>query len=115
MMNLLLIWMALFIGLIMFAIDKPPRMGALTLAYFLSWSVIHVPGALVYLHPDFPWNAEATKVGFEVTLYGMAAFVVGAIAARMVARMHVSAPTRQTEVTKGDILNLLGWRVLIAG
>lgn len=117
MMNLLLIWVALFTGLMLLAVDKRHREGALTLAYFFSLSIIHVPGVLAYLNPDLRGGAEATKVGFEVTLFGMAAFIGGAIAARIVARryMHLNVSTKHTEVAKGDMLDRLGWRVLIIG
>ncbi len=102
MLSLLFIWAALFIGLILFAIDKYRMEGALTLAYFLSFSVIHVPGVLAYLNPDYVWGGvEPTKVGFEVTLIGMASFICGAIAARVIARryedINVSAKQRSLQ------------------
>jgi hypothetical protein len=75
--------MGLLIALIGCAIGRPSRGGALTLAYFLGLSLIHVPGVLPFLDsatglPDW----EETQIGFEMTIFGMAAFVAGAVLAR---------------------------------
>ena len=53
MLNELLIWGALLVGLVFLVVDKRRGIGALTLAYFLSLSLGHVPGLLVYLDPDY--------------------------------------------------------------
>lgn len=113
MMNLMLIWVALLIGLVLLAIDKRRMAGALTLAYFLSFSVSHVPGVLAYLNPDINWaGAKATQVGFEVTLFGMAAFIGGAVAARILAHQYTQV-SAHAEVAMD--VDRLGWRVLIIG
>ena len=78
MLNELLIWAGLLVGVVFLAVDKRRGIGALTVAYFLSLSLGHIPGLLVYLNPDM--TSEATKVGSDVTLIGMTAFIVGAMA-----------------------------------
>src|SRR6266849_2963074 len=82
-LGLLVIWGALLIALVIFAIGRPGRGGALTLAYFLGLSLIHVPGLLPFLDSDSglaDW--DETRFGFETTILGLAAFVSGAVLAR---------------------------------
>jgi hypothetical protein len=112
MLNDLLIWVALLVGLAFLVVDKRRRVGALTLAYFLGLSLGHVPGLLGYLDSDLLSDAEPTKVGFDVTLIGMTAFIVGAIAARILPRRTTIA-FQKTAST--DIKSQLGWRVLTLG
>lgn len=90
MQNLLLAWAGLLVALVMFAVRGPGHGGALTLAYFLGLSLIHVPGVLPFLNPgsgldDF----DETLLGFELTILGMAAFVAGAILVSLVDQRHV--------------------------
>jgi hypothetical protein len=117
MMNQLLVWGALFVALVALAIDKRRRVGALALAYFFGISLIHVPGALAYLSPGVNWgNAEATKVGFEVTLVGMAAFVAGVAAARVASRRQDRELLLQhIAVAKSGLLDRFGKRVTLIG
>ena len=112
MLNELLIWAALLVGVVFLAVDKRQGIGALTVAYFLSLSLGHIPGLLVYL--DTNLTAEATKVGSDVTLIGMTAFLVGTLAARILQRPPKSAAADQPAFSD-DILSWLGWRVLIIG
>jgi hypothetical protein len=65
------------------------RSAGLPLAYFLQVSLIHVPGAVLYLDAG---DGNATKVGFEQTTIGMVAFLVGVIIARYA---FVRPPGRQ--------------------
>ena len=77
MLILLSIWLAVGIGLI---VCQGRRGSAgLPLAYFLGLSLIHVPGAILYLDAE---EGNVTKVGFEQTTIGMVAFLVGVIIAR---------------------------------
>ena len=115
MLNDLLIWGALLVGLVFLVVDKRRGIGALTLAYFLALSLGHVPGVLAYLDPDtILGDAEATKVGFDVTLIGMTAFIVGAMAARILPRRTTSVKAYQ-QTASADIFSRLGWRVLTIG
>lgn len=117
MMDHLLIWVALFVALVALAIDKRRSVGALALAYFFGISLIHVPGALAYLSPGVNFgNAEATKVGFEVTLYGMAAFVAGVGAARIFARRQDrELLIQRIGAAKTGLLDRFGRHVTIIG
>lgn len=84
MADLLLIWLLLLAALTWLAVTRRQPGGALTLAYFLGLSIIHVPGVLAYIGPIslFIGRAPATRIGFELTLMGMATFVGGAIVGR---------------------------------
>jgi hypothetical protein len=114
MLNDLLIWGALLVGLVL-VVGKRRGNGALTLSYFLALSLGHVPGVLSYLDPDtILGDAEATKVGFDVTLIGMAAFIAGAMAARMLPLRTTSAKAYQ-QTASVDVFSRLSWRVLMMG
>jgi hypothetical protein len=94
MLILLSIWLAVCIGLIV----CQGRWGSagLPLAYFLILSLIHVPGAILYLDAD---EGNVTKVGFEQTIIGMVAFLVGVIIAKyaFVRPLGKQASAAQTE------------------
>src|SRR5438552_14733976 len=85
---LLVAWVGLLAALISFAVGRPREGGALALAYFLGLSLIHVPGVLPFL-TSVAFSAfsqgladrAATEIGFQITIVGMAAFVVGAVLA----------------------------------
>src|SRR5580704_3513069 len=115
MLNDLLVWGALLVGLVFLVVDKRRGIGALTLAYFLDLSLGHVPGLLTYLNPDIIGEAaEATKVGFDVTLIGMTSFIVGAMAARILPQRTTSVKVYQ-QTAGADIFSRFGWRVLTMG
>jgi hypothetical protein len=114
MLNDLLIWVALLVGLVFLVMDKRRRAGALTLTYFLALSLGHVPGLLAYLDPDLLSDSEPTKVGFNVTLIGMTAFIAGATAARILPQRTTSLKAHQHTVSP-QILSRLGWRMLTIG
>src|SRR5262245_120642 len=114
MLNDLLIWGALLVGLVFLAVDKRRKTGALTLAYFLALSLGHVPGILAYLDPEgFLRDPEATKVGFDVTLVGMTAFIVAAIAARILPQRTTNMAYQQT--VSPDVFSRYSVRVLTVG
>src|SRR5262249_40600572 len=98
--------------------DKRRGVGALTLAYFLNLSLGHVPGLLAYLDPNtlqFVNNAEGpTKIGFDVTLIGMTAFIVGATAARILPHRTTSVKMYRPMASDGVFLRL-GRRTLAIG
>ncbi|HEY2483241.1 MAG TPA: hypothetical protein VGI30_13755 [Caulobacteraceae bacterium] len=112
---LLLIWLGLLIVLLVWVIGKPGAGGALTLAYFLGLSIIHVPGALVFLDPNAPFpGADQTEIGFRMTLLGMAAFIAGAFVAKHTNRRRVkSASDRATAAPQS--LVPLGWGAFALG
>jgi energy-coupling factor transporter transmembrane protein EcfT len=84
MLNLLLIWLAVCIG--MMSLGSKRYSAGMPLAYFLGLSLIHVPGAMVYLDA-VGWDPMAirTRVGFEQTVVGMVAFLIGVVVARQTA------------------------------
>ena len=84
MIDLLVIWAALLLALIVFAMGKPGNGGALVLSYFLTLSLIHVPGAIIHFDAQSVGaHRDETLLGFTLTVIGMAAFVAGAILARL--------------------------------
>jgi hypothetical protein len=86
MLILLSIWLAVGIGLIV--CQGRGGSAGLPLAYFLGLSLIHVPGATLYLDAE---EGNVTKVGFEQTTIGVVAFLVGVI----IARYAFARPPRQ--------------------
>jgi hypothetical protein len=114
MINLLILWVGLLVALLVLAVGPPGRGGALTLAYFLDLSLIHVPGAVAFLGTD-PALADfaGTRLGFEMTLAGMAAFVTGAAAAHLTGRTRPESVRQSPE--RGAGFERLGWRALAIG
>jgi hypothetical protein len=91
MLILLSIWLAVGIGLMWMVGQKEPGSVGLPLAYFLGLSIIHVPGAMLALDGDE--LSSMTTDGFEQTVIGMVAFLVGVITARYA---FVPAPRQKT-------------------
>lgn len=115
MLVLLAIWVALLVALVVFAVGRPHEGGTLTLAYFVGLSLIHVPGVLPFLGaaPDLA-NGEDTRIGFELTILGMVAFVAGAIAARATAGGRIKPRAKMTS-REGAAFGRVGWRMLLIG
>jgi len=113
MIDLLILWIGLLVALLAFAVGPPGRGGALTLAYFLDMSLIHVPGVVVYLNASGLADIADTSHGFELTLAGMAAFVAGAVATRLAGQTLHKAIRRSPE--HGVELEGLAWRALLIG
>jgi hypothetical protein len=115
MLGLLVIWAALLVALFLFAIGRPGRAGALTLSYFLGLSLIHVPGVLPFLDPEsgLP-DFDETRLGFEMTILGMGAFVVGAVLARWMDRRQMPTKGMPPE-QRAQAFERLGRRVLALG
>src|ERR1051326_8952916 len=88
---LLLLWTGCLVTLIGLAIGRAREGGALTLAYFLGLSRIHVPGVLPFL-TSASFSAfsqgladrDATEIGFQITMIGVVALVIGAAFARAI-------------------------------
>jgi hypothetical protein len=87
MLTLLSIWLAMSIGLIV--CQGGWGSAGLPLAYFLGLSLIHVPGAILYLDAE---EGNVTKVGFEQTTIALVAFLVGVMIARYA---FVRSPSQQ--------------------
>ena len=123
MTGLLILWFGLLGALLVFAVGPPGRGGALTLAYFLDLSLIHVPGVLAVLGTGIGIaDIVDTSFGFEMTLAGMAAFVAGAAAACLSAKAVSdrigSEIARKSPVpgrAAGTGFDRLGWRALAIG
>ncbi|WGR90800.1 hypothetical protein MTX26_35860 (plasmid) [Bradyrhizobium sp. ISRA443] len=115
MAELLIVWLFLLVALVAIAVGPSGRGGALTLAYFLGLSLIHVPGVLPFLGSvDLLSDRETTQLGFELTVEGAGAFVAGAIAARLI------APGMRSWLhsARGGLaasLEQLGWRSILIG
>jgi len=87
MSTLLLTWLVITAAFLLFAIGNRRDGGALTLSYFLALSLLHVPGALAYSDPRYILaNEDETYLGFQMTLFGMAAFTLGATCVRLMGR-----------------------------
>src|SRR6476646_8442030 len=97
---LLLIWAAA--GLVLaWLVNWRGGSAGLPLAYFLGLSLIHVPGAVLHYNGE-ELNAAATKIGFEQTIIGIVAFVIGTAFARTAGegRGNPAGPMKDTSVIK---------------
>jgi hypothetical protein len=112
--TLLVVWAALLAALVLLAIGRPGTGGALTLAYFLGLSLIHVPGVLPFLEsdPGLP-DGDETLLGFQSTLFGMAAFAGGAVLARWVERRRIAGSASPR--WRAQAFERLGWRTYTFG
>lgn len=67
-------------------IQRRSHSAGLPLAYFLGTSLLHAPGAALYLRfPEWDALAVQTQLGFTQTIYGLIAFLVGVLLARQTA------------------------------
>jgi hypothetical protein len=78
MLILVLIWIAVGVAL---ALTTRRSSAGLPFAYFAALSLIHAPGAMIHLDAQ---ESNLTRVGFEQTVVGMLAFLVGVIFARTI-------------------------------
>jgi energy-coupling factor transporter transmembrane protein EcfT len=77
MLLLLMIWLAACAALLLVLSRQHPSAG-MPLAYFLGLSLIHTPGAAIYINfPDWDQIAEQTMLGYEQTVIGLVSFVFG--------------------------------------
>jgi len=114
MLNDLLIWVALLAGLAFLVVDKRRGAGALVLAYFLICRLVMFPVFCPISNQHVESKVEATKIGFDMTLIGMAAFMMGAIAARILPMRTTGAKAVQPRFSH-DTLSLNSRRVLTMG
>lgn len=115
MLEPLLAWAALLLALVVVVIGRSHNGGALTLAYFLGLSLIHVPGVLpvIFSRLDLA-DTDVTEIGFEMTLLGMAAFVIGTMVAGGGLGRH-AAPRRDSPQKRARAFNRFGARALALG
>lgn len=101
MLFLVVIWCAVALGLLF--VSRRSSAG-IPLAYFLGLSLIHVPGAMLYLGiTDVSANAAATRIGFEQTVIGMVAFLCAVMIARATA--FARRPGRRAFVEARQVLS----------
>jgi hypothetical protein len=116
--GLLLTWVGLLVFLLVWVIGKRGEGGVLTLSYFLGMSLIHVPGLLGFLDPKsaIVEGRDITELGFEMTLLGMAAFVLSSFVMKQMVRPFAPNPSgfsRESGVSQS--FWKLGWIVCILG
>ena len=91
---LLLIWLVTGTALIALAVQRQLGSAGLPLAYFLGLTMNHVPGVLLYLDgEELNSAAVVTRIGFEQTVIGMVAFLIGVA----IARYFLVAPGNPTQ------------------
>jgi hypothetical protein len=78
MLTLALIWIVVGVAL---ALASQRSSAGLPLAYFAGLSIIHAPGAMIHLDAE---ESKWTRLGFELTVIGMVAFLVGVIIGRTI-------------------------------
>ncbi len=116
MIALLLIWLALTIALVLLVMRQGRRGGALTLSYWISLSLIHAPGALVYLDSTVsPVGFEETYLGFQITVVGLAMFLAGAAVAPLINNRGANAAGGGRVLSGTAWLDRAGLRFLISG
>ena len=116
MMTLLLVWLIVCIAFMLIGILPGRYSAGMPLAYFLGLSLIHTPGAAVYL--NFPiWGglASQTEEGFEQTVIGMVAFLIGVLIVRYVAFISRSTQPRIEQPNELEALDRLALFYLCGG
>lgn len=70
----------------------------LVLAYFLNLALIHLPGAMLYLNPEYAYYKRSwVELGFEQSTYSVIGLGVGALAASwLIHQMHPGEVASQT-------------------
>ena len=120
MLILLLIWLMVGVSLTWLVSQSRGGSAGLPLAYFLGLSLIHVPGALLYLEgEEFNSMAFVTRVGFQQTIIGTVAFLIGVLIARYASIRHLDQATAsgRQEFSRQDvtILDRLAFLYLVTG
>jgi hypothetical protein len=78
---LCVLWFAMLTTLFLEARSKPSS--GLTLVYAAQLSVLHLPGAMLLLIPWYEYYPRSwTYLGFQMTTFGLAAFVAGVLFSR---------------------------------
>jgi len=96
MLMLLMVWLVLFIVLLTLIMRDRKQAGALSLSYFVSLALIHVPGAMVYVAA--PYGYEETLLGLEITVLGVGFYVIGVATAQFFSNRRATADIREAPV-----------------
>lgn len=112
---MLLTWLALLVILVSL-VGKPSSAGPLTMAYFLGLSLLHVPGALIYLDPNsLAPDRRETELGFQLTLIGMAALVAGAVVAGWSRRAQEKGSESTLAIDAAQAFAPHAWKMIAIG
>lgn len=109
--HLLWLWLLLFAVLMGLLIRRGARGGVFLLTYFVGLSLIHVPGALIYLGnaPNL-MNSDVTLLGFQATILGLTFLLLGAWVARL-----TSVTTQPADIIPDLNYLQLGARLMVIG
>jgi hypothetical protein len=112
MLTLIIVWALIFIVLMCIGMERGRFSAGMPLAYFLGLSLIHTPGAAIYLNfPNWIILANQTEEGFKQTVIGMTAFLIGVLIARRA--YFASPPSLDTRTFQTGELVALDQRGLI--
>lgn len=108
--SLCILWFALLAVLFVEARTKPSS--GLTLIYAAQLSIIHLPGGMLLLVPWYEYYPRIwTFLGFQMTCFGLVAFVMGAL----VARFALSTPTINSKQPNPIAAKRLGTLLIAIG
>jgi hypothetical protein len=92
MMTLLMLWLCIGVILMLLGRARGRPSAGMPLAYYLELSLIHTPGAAAYLGtPAWDAAAQRTYIGYQQTIIGLIAFLIGVMGARALAYSRVAA------------------------
>lgn len=75
-----LVWMVVLGAVLLLQRGRTPLGAGLVLGYFMNLALIHLPGAILYVNPDYQlYDRSWVVLGFEQSTWGAAAFGVGAM------------------------------------
>jgi hypothetical protein len=98
------------------AIGKPNSAGPLTMGYFLALSLLHIPGALIYLDPNsLAPDRRETELGFQLTLIGMAALVAGTVVAGWSKRAQQNGSKAIAVIDAAQTFAPQAWKMVAIG
>ncbi len=101
--SLCILWFALLIILFFEARGKPSS--GLTLIYVAQLSMLHFPGGMLLLVPWYEYYPRVwTFLGFQLTCFGLIAFVAGVVFARLV----LPIPTTDSKIANPLAAKRLG-------
>lgn len=112
MQGLLVVWLLLLFVTMCIGMQGSRYSAGMPLAYFLGLSLIHTPGAAVYINfPSWTTAASHTEEGFQQTVIGMTAFLVGVLIVRQV--IFATRPAWKSTIFRPGELEALDRRGLM--